>query len=238
MRGSFVCEDRPGLKQISHDPRLVIVVIMVTVAMGALDAVSLTHLKVFTGYMTATVILIAVHLTSGESVAGPGVVAITAYLAGAALGGRLVRRSYSRRRPVADLLPGVGALVLVAALIWWQDAAWRYYATLVVLAIAMGLQTSATRHAQVTDLTLPAATMLLHGLMHDSRLAGGPAKGAWRRVAAILALFGGAVLGALVSSVSVPIAIGLVGLLIGTAGGLLYVGDHPLLERLETLGPL
>lgn len=237
MRRCVIHEDRSGLKPIAHDPRLVVVVIMVTMAMGALDAVSLTHLKVFTGYMTATVILIAVHLTSGESIAGPGVVAITAYLGGAALGGRLVRRSHSRRRTVADLLLAVGALVLMAALVWWQDGPWRFYGTLVILAVAMGLQTSATRHAQVTDLTLPAATMLLHGLMHDSRLAGGPAKGAWRRLAAILALFGGAVLGALISSLSVPIAIALVGLLVGSAGCLLYLGDHPLLERLETLGP-
>jgi uncharacterized membrane protein YoaK (UPF0700 family) len=199
---------------------------MVTVAMGALDAVSLTHLKVFTGYMTATVILIAVHLASAESVLGPGLLAIGSYLVGAVLGGRLVRRSHSRRRTVADLLMGVGMLILTAAAIWGMDMMGRYYVTLVILAIAMGLQTSATRHAQVADLSLPAATMLLHGLMHDSRLAGGPSRGAWRRLAAILALFGGAALGAFVSRVSVPGAITLVGLTIGSAGVLLYLGDR------------
>ncbi|NVN10168.1 YoaK family protein [Nguyenibacter vanlangensis] len=227
----------PGRDPGPHDPRLVIAIIMVTVAMGALDAISLTHLNVFAGYMTATVILIAVHLVSGQSILGPGLVAIASYLIGAALGGRLVRRSHSRRRTVADLLMAVGVLVAGAALIWWVNAPWHYYAVLTILAVAMGLQTSATRHAQVTDLTLPAATLLLHGLAHDSRLAGGPSLGVWRRLAAILGLFGGAVLGAVASSVSVSGAIVLVGLTIGCAGFLLYLRDHPLLERLETVSP-
>ncbi|GBQ32429.1 YoaK family protein [Gluconacetobacter azotocaptans] len=226
------------MKTQSQDPRLVIAIIMVTVAMGALDAISLTHLQVFTGYMTATVILIAVHLVSAQSILGPGLLAITSYLVGAALGGRLVRRAHSRRRTVADLLMGVGALILAAAAVWWIDMVGRYYVTLVIMAVAMGLQTSATRHAQVTDLTLPAATLLLHGLVHDSRLAGGPARGTWRRLAAIFGLFGGAVLGAWASSRSVPIAIALVGLTITGAGFLLYLRDHPLLERLENVSPL
>ncbi|MBB2155203.1 DUF1275 domain-containing protein [Gluconacetobacter diazotrophicus] len=225
------------MKPTPHDPRLVIAVIMVTVAMGALDAVSLAHLKVFTGYMTATLILIAVHLASAESILGPGLLAIGSYLIGAAVGGRLVRRAHSRRRTVADLLMAVGTLVLAASAVWWAGMPWRHFMTLVILAIAMGLQTSATRHAQVTDLTLPAATMLLHGLVHDSRLAGGPSRGAWRRLAAILGLFGGAVLGTFVSSVSVAGAIAMVGVTIGCAGFLLYLEDHPLLDRLENAGP-
>ncbi|MFT8551846.1 MAG: DUF1275 domain-containing protein, partial [Acetobacter okinawensis] len=37
-----------------HDAKLVIAILLVTMAMGMLDAISLLHLKIFAGYMTAT----------------------------------------------------------------------------------------------------------------------------------------------------------------------------------------
>ncbi|MHC1479813.1 YoaK family protein [Frateuria aurantia] len=216
-----------------QDQRIIAAIMMVTTAMGALDAITLVHLKVFTGYMTATLILAGIHLFSAHSLLLPGLVAITSYSGGAMLGGVLVRRQQSRRRTIADILLGVGVLVIMAAIIWAMHMAISYYATLVTLAFSMGLQTSATRYAQVADLTIPAATGLLHGLAYDNPLFGGSSRAAWRRLIAIGCLFGGAMLGTLVARISVPLAVIMVGLTIAATGILLYLPDHPLISWFE-----
>lgn len=206
---------------------------MVTTAMGALDAITLLHLKVFTGYMTATLILSAIHLFSAHSLLIPGMAAIGSYSAGAMLGGALVRREHSRRRTIADILLMVGLLVILAAGLWSLQLGLSYYATLVTLAFSMGLQTSATRYAQVADLTVPAATGLLHGLAHDNPLLGGSGKAVWRRIMAIGCLFGGAILGTLAARLSVTMAVVMVGVTIASTGLLLYLPEHPLLSWFE-----
>lgn len=94
-----------------HDPRLVISIILVTMAMGMLDAISLLHLKIFAGYMTATVLLMAVHIATSESVVLSGFEAIGLYLLGALTGGRLVRRDRTVRLAVGDVLLVVGTIV-------------------------------------------------------------------------------------------------------------------------------
>ncbi len=215
------------------DQRIITAVMMVTTAMGALDAITLVHLKVFTGYMTATLILAAVHLFSTHSLLLPGLTAIASYSGGALLGGFLVRRGHSRRRTMADILLTVGVLVTLAAWTWALQLEVSYYATLVILAWSMGLQTSATRHAQVADLAVPAATGLLHGLAHDNPLVGGSTKAVWRRGMAIGCLFGGAILGTLAARLSVPLAMAMAGLTTAAVGLLLYLPEHPLLRWFE-----
>lgn len=215
------------------DQRIITAVMMVTTAMGALDSITLLYLKVFTGYMTATLILSAIHLFSSHSLLIPGMSAIGSYAGGAMLGGYLVRREQSRRRTIADILLAVGALVVAAALIWSLRLPFSYYVTLVTLAFSMGLQTSATRYAQVADLTVPAATGPLHGLAHDNPLVGGSAKAVWRRIMVIGCLFGGAILGTLAARLSVTMAVIMVGVTIASTGVLLYLPEHPLLSWLE-----
>jgi uncharacterized membrane protein YoaK (UPF0700 family) len=69
----------------------------------------------------------------------------------------------------------------------------------------------------VPDLTTTVLTMTLTGLAADSRLAGGSGQGSARRVAAVLAMFGGAVAGALL------LEIGLVAPLLAAAALALLV---------------
>lgn len=172
--------------------RLVAALLLVTVATGLLDAVSLLHLGTFTGYMTGTVILVGVHLTDRATRVGPGVIALATYLAGALLGGRLVRRhDLAARRLIGDVLLGVALLIGVAAVLEGVAGASAAFGVVALLGLAMGLQTSATRHAGVPDMALPAATMILHGLAYDSRLAGGGAERTWRRLGVLAALLGG-----------------------------------------------
>ncbi len=184
------------------EARLVAALLVITVSTGMLDAVSLLHLGTFTGYMTGTVILIGIHLSGGTALATPGLIALAAFLLGAVGGGRLVRRRHPPPKLVGDVLVGVAVLVAIAAAMQAFVPA-ALFGVVAILSLAMGLQTSATRHASVSDMTMPAATMILHGLAHDSRMAGGTADRAWRRVGILVGLLAGAAGGAVLSAVQV-----------------------------------
>ena len=202
--------------------RLVAALLLVTAATGLLDAVSLLHLGTFTGYMTGTVILLGVHLADRATRVGPGVIALAAYLAGALLGGRLVRR-HDRAAPrlIGDVLLGVALLIGAAAVLQGGAGGEAAFGVVAMLGLAMGLQTSATRHAEVPDMALPAATMILHGLAHDSRLAGGGAERTWRRIGVLAALLGGAAAGTALSRWQVWSGLAATAALNGAAGLLL-----------------
>ncbi|MBO1327023.1 YoaK family protein [Acetobacter suratthaniensis] len=221
--------------QKGHDARLVVAIILVTMAMGMLDAISLLHLKMFAGYMTASIILIAVNIATSQAIVLSGLEAIACFYSGAVLGGRLVRRRRHQRLIIGDMLLGVASLIALAAWIWSAAPPGAPYITLGLLAFAMGVQTSATRHASLPDMTLPAATVVLHGLAHNSSVAGGDNRGSWRRAAAIGALFLGAVMGTLISAHSVAQGIALTAFIIMMAGTVLLVGRLPLVVRLDRI---
>lgn len=75
--------------QKGHDARLVVAIILVTMAMGMLDAISLLHLKMFAGYMTASIILIAVNIATSQAIVLSGLEAIGCFYVGAVVGGAL-----------------------------------------------------------------------------------------------------------------------------------------------------
>ena len=121
-----------------------------------LDAVSLLHLGTFTAYATGTVILTGIRLSEGASLAGPGPVALAALLLGAVAGGRLVRRAHAPPKLVGDILLAVASLVAAAAALEGARPGSATLGVIAVLSLAMGLQTSATRHAGVPDMSMPA----------------------------------------------------------------------------------
>ena len=147
-------------------------------------------------------------------------VALAGFVLGGVGGGRLVRRRHPPPRLVGEVLLASAALVALAAAV---DAIPldldRHLAVIAVLAFAMGLQTSATRHAGVTDMAMPAATMILHGLAHDSHLAGGRAERVWRRGGVLTGLLAGAAVDAALSSLSVPLGL-FATALVAACGGL------------------
>ena len=209
------------------DPRWVLALLVITVSMGMLDAVSLLHLGTFTGYMTGTIILIGINLSRGAALAAPPLVALAALVAGAFAGGRLVRRRHPPPKLVGDLLMGAALLVAIAAALEGTALVTSPLGLIAILSFAMGLQTSATRHAGVPDMSLPAATMVLHGLAHDSRLAGGKADRVWRRVGVLAGLLSGAVAGAALSEQHVWIGLATTAALIFAAGVLLSSAGRP-----------
>jgi len=185
------------------DPHLLRILLIVSLATGCIDAICLVHLKVFTAYMTGTLILIGIHLGQVTPVALPGVIALVAFGTGAILGGRLIRLEKRTDARHLDMLARILTLVTLlvmgaAALAALYDVTQNmpHYIIIAVLGTAMGIQIAGSRHAGVLDMTIPAATMVLHGLFFDCKFAGGPARRQGRRLAVIVALILGAAIGA------------------------------------------
>ncbi|RFB80454.1 YoaK family protein [Methylovirgula sp. 4M-Z18] len=201
---------------IRSEMRWIAALLIVTVAMGMLDAVSLLHFHTFTGYMTGTVILLGVGVVRGQFVTLTSLSALGAFLIGGLLGGRWVRRKHPSQRLVGQLLGAAALLVCFAAALSGTEA--NLLAVVAPLGLAMGLQTSGTRFAGVADMTMPAATMILHGLAHDSPLAGGAGQRMPRRIGVLLGLIVGAAAGAGFAQWHVWFALAVVGLLLAGAG--------------------
>jgi uncharacterized membrane protein YoaK (UPF0700 family) len=195
-------QPRPNTPNPTQERRLIPILLLVTLATGVVEAVSYFHLgHIFVAYVTGTIILFGAHLV-GVGVESPAAsaVAIASFLIGGVLGGRLVRRSRPATRILADILALDIVLLLAAVLVagfGHIDASFLSQAvTIALLGLAMGSQMSATRHVNVLDLVIPAATSIVHGLAHDSWLAGGQFLRGYRRAGVVLALLTGAAAGA------------------------------------------
>ena len=188
---------------------LVALLLVVTFTTGVMDAVSVLGLgHVFTANMTGNVVFL------GFALAGvPGyapwvyVAALTAFLGGAVIGGRLGRRFDARRsRWLLTIALIEAGLIFAAALAAWGYqsepfvASGRAYLLIVLTAITMGMRNATVRRLGVADLTTTVLTMTLTGLGADSRVAGGTSVRWQRRVASVAALLAGATLGALLVS--------------------------------------
>jgi uncharacterized membrane protein YoaK (UPF0700 family) len=199
--------------------RLPVLLLALTVVTGLVDAVSILRLgRVFVANMTGNVVFL------GFAVAGaPGfsmvasLVALVGFLVGAGVGGRLVRRDF----PAATLLAAtaLGECVLVAgtcvvALFTHFPAPRATMSSMAgLLALAMGLQNAVARHLAVPDLTTTVLTMALTGVAADPHLRPDHPRG--RRVTSVLAMFGGAVVGALlVIHADVAAALGIAAVLL------------------------
>jgi uncharacterized membrane protein YoaK (UPF0700 family) len=188
------------LRSFVADPRygnLPALLLGLTVVTGLVDAVSILRLgRVFVANMTGNVVFL------GFAVAGaPGfslvasLVALVGFLAGAAGGGQLIRRGSANARLLAFaaffesiLVAAALAVVVVAGLPARLEVA---SAVAGLLALAMGIQNAVARHLAVPDLTTTVVTMTLTGFAADPRHH---SRG--RRAASVIAMFGGAVLGA------------------------------------------
>lgn len=201
--------------------RWVSALLVLTVSMGMLDAIGLLHLGTFTGYFTGALILAGANLGQGHSIDTAPFFALIAALAGAVIGGRAVRRVRPRHRLISDVFFVVAALMGLAALIDFLGHGTFVRTTVAVLGFAMGLQTSASRHAAVADMAIPAATMVLHGLAHDSRLAGGAGERTWRRLGILAGLMFGATAGAVMSLYAPSLGLAICALLVCSSGVLL-----------------
>jgi uncharacterized membrane protein YoaK (UPF0700 family) len=203
--------------------------LVLTFTTGLVDAVSYLGLgRVFAANMTGNIVLLGFGIAgaAGLPVIAP-IVSLAAFLLGAALGGVLDARIGERHpRHMASALSIEVSLYLAAALITAvltvKPNTLAADIVIALLAFSMGNRNATIRRLAIPDLTTTVLTMTLTALAADSRPAGGSGKGSTRRTLAVLAMFAGALAGALLLRTSLVIPLGLAAVL-ALATWLLYV---------------
>jgi len=188
-----------------------------TAVTGVVDAVSFLSLgRVFTANMTGNIVLLAfatAHVP-GLSIAR-SLTALSAFLVGAILGGRVMARA----NPDSQIRFALQAFLLeVAFLLAASFCAIGYRAdllegsfqpfTLIALtALAMGTRNAAVKKLAIPDLTTTVLTLTITGIGADSSIANGNNPRLARRVGSVAAMFLGAALGAVVTHYSISAAL-------------------------------
>jgi uncharacterized membrane protein YoaK (UPF0700 family) len=222
----------PTKQPIDHRVPLLLLLSATT---GLVDAASVLGLgRVFTANMTGNVVFL------GFAIAGlPGfawlsfVVAIASFMLGAVAGGRTYRRYLGRplrhwllfSALLETLLLWIAALVAIG-LGLGQPEPVQLYSLIALTGVAMGFRNATVRQMKVADLTTTVLTMTVTAIAADSAAAGGGSTNWARRVGAILAIFAGALVGAVMLAqlgLSAPLAFAGALILLGT---LAYIA-HP-----------
>jgi uncharacterized membrane protein YoaK (UPF0700 family) len=220
-----------------HSPMPMLLLIL-SVTTGMIDAISVLGLgKVFTANMTGNVVFLGFAAAGAEGFKPlPLAMALLSFLAGALIGGRAA--NWHRGKPLHHwLLTAAG----IESLLIWAAAlvALTYGATvegsaqLLMIALlggAMGLRNGTVRRLGIPDLTTTVLTMTLTGIAADSSLAGGANPNLGRRIGAVVALFVGAALGALLIRLSGGLALPLMATGAIVLLGTLAFARHPALQ--------
>jgi uncharacterized membrane protein YoaK (UPF0700 family) len=184
-----------------HGP-LPALLIGLTLFTGFVDAVSILGLgRVFVANMTGNVAFVAFAVAgvAGFSLA-PSIAALVGFVAGAGVGGRLIRRLGSDRGRLLAIGSGTELLfVSLGLVVMAATGSARSVAVQAVIAAALavgtGMQNAVVRRLAVPDLTTTVLTMTLTGIAADIR-AGKPSPAFARRALAVVTMFLGALIGA------------------------------------------
>jgi uncharacterized membrane protein YoaK (UPF0700 family) len=175
-----------------------------TAVTGLVDAVSYLRLgHVFVANMTGNVVFLGFSADPHAGLsAAASIVAIAGFLLGALAGGRAAH-ALAAARPapwLAGTFTGEALILAVTAVLIGAGvlpfAGTGRFATIAVLAVALGVQNSTVRHLGAPDLTTTVLTLTLTGLTADSALAGGPGARPHRRLGSVAAMLAGAAAGA------------------------------------------
>ncbi|MFI6382841.1 YoaK family protein [Streptomyces sp. NPDC050658] len=166
--------------------------LLLTFVTGLVDAASFLGLDhVFVANMTGNVVFLGFALAGDTQLsATASLLALGAFVAGAWAGGRIAPR-VARREPLFALLVAAHAVLVAAALLTGLADDVRHV-LIVLLALGMGLQNAVVHRLAVADLTTTVLTRTLTGLAADR-----PGPATLRRTASVLAMFTGALTGAL-----------------------------------------
>ncbi|MCV7013587.1 DUF1275 domain-containing protein [Mycolicibacterium madagascariense] len=185
-----------------------------TFVTGLVDAVGYLGLdRVFTGNMTGNLVILGMGLAGRDDlpVGGP-LAALLAYVVGAAIGGRLVLRHRPAWTTVVTVLFACSAIILAALatvllLVPIAGASVAGAAIAASIAILMGAQAATARALAVTDMTTVVVTSTITAYASETLFAPGLAWLTHRRLWAIVAIFSGALVGALLmrAHISVPV---------------------------------
>ena len=208
-----------------HGP-LPALLIVLTLLTGVVDGVSYVGLgHVFVANMTGNVVFIGFALAGapGLSVA-PSLIALVAFVVGAACGGRIGARTVAHRArhlraATGSAVPLLLCALLIAAVAGQPVPAAARYAMIALLALSMGIQNATARRLAVPDLTTTVLTLTLTGIGADSKLGGGTGGHPGRRLLAVMAMLAGAFVGVLlVLRVDLVVPLGLAAALAGATG--------------------
>jgi uncharacterized membrane protein YoaK (UPF0700 family) len=184
-----------------------------TFATGLVDATSYLGLgHVFTANMTGNIVFLGFALggEAGFSISA-SLFALGGFLAGALVGGRVVRSAGDISQARVGFSLEALALVIAAILtttVSSEKGAARW-AILALLGAAMGLQNASVRRLAVTDMNTTVLTLTLTGIAADSRPAGGTNPRLGRRTGSVLLILFGATVGALLErrGIGWPVAV-------------------------------
>jgi len=190
-----------------------------TAVTGLVDAVSFLSLgRVFTANMTGNIVILAFATARvpGLSIAR-SLTALLSFLVGAILGGRVMARagadSQIRMAAQAFVLEVVFLLAASFCSIGYRgdllEDSFQPFALIALTAVAMGTRNAAVRKLAIPDLTTTVLTLTITGIGADSSLASGNNPRLARRVEAVVAMFLGAALGAVIIRYSISAALAL-----------------------------
>jgi uncharacterized membrane protein YoaK (UPF0700 family) len=187
---------------LREEAPLPVLLCILTAVTGVVDAVSFLALgHVFVANMTGNVVFLGFAAAGAADLSVPAsLAAIVAFMAGALMGGLVTAGSTDRMR-----LLGVGVvvkIVLTAAALGVSlagaiDGPARY-ALIVLLAVAMGLQSAIVRRAAGSEPSTNVLTTTLTALAADAPIGGGAGPSSHRVLAALTMLAGAAAGAALV----------------------------------------
>jgi uncharacterized membrane protein YoaK (UPF0700 family) len=190
------------LEDLAHGP-LPVLLLGLTVVTGVIDAVSILRLgRVFVANMTGNVVFIAFGIAGAKGFSvQASLCALAGFLIGAAVGGRLARqlgddRIVLLRAGVALELTLVVCALAIALGVGSPLGAPATDGIAIFAASAMGIQNAVARHLRIVDLTTTVLTLTLAGIAIDVSAEHRIVTIA-RRVLAVLAMFVGAICGAL-----------------------------------------
>jgi uncharacterized membrane protein YoaK (UPF0700 family) len=185
-----------------HGP-LPLLLLALTIVTGLVDAISYLKLgHVFVANMTGNVVFLGFAAAAAREFSfAASFVALAAFLAGAGAAGRLGLHAERHRGRFLAIATTIQLALVVAALVVAASASdpdgeATRFALIVLLALAMGLQTAAARRLGIPDLTTTVLTMTLTAFAADSTWAGGGSPRPTRRLLAVAAMFIGAAIGA------------------------------------------
>ncbi|MBW9110680.1 DUF1275 domain-containing protein [Microbacterium ureisolvens] len=212
-----------------------------TFSTGVIDAAGYLGLdRVFTGNMTGNVAILGMALAGADDlpIIGP-IVALLAFVVGAAIAGRIARsESGGWSSTTTRLLAAVtGLLLLVAVLSSAIPLRAHPIAEVVTgaLGLAMGIQAGAARAVAAKDVTTVVVTSTLVGLAYDSRFAAANAHPWRRRLLAVSLIGAGAIAGALLLSIHFAWSVALACVVTATVAA---VGEHHRDARVRILKEL
>jgi uncharacterized membrane protein YoaK (UPF0700 family) len=200
--------------------------VTLTVITGLVDAFSyLTLGHVFVANMTGNIVFLgfAIAGAPGFSVLASAL-ALGSFAVGSLLGGRLAVVTTGDRgrllpRGISIQIVLVAAATIVRIIVGPNSASAGHYTLIFLLAASMGLQNATVRKVAVPDLTTTVLTLTTTAIFADTRLIGGPGSKAGRRTVSILAMFVGALVGAVlvVHANSTLVLVAALVLLVGVA---------------------